>query len=67
MFRHRGAPLNQRVVACTLITTIQPSWFTYMDEGGRETVIPFHRILEIRNIKTGETIWRKPREHSIDR
>ncbi len=67
MFRHRGAPLNQRVIGCTLITTIQPSWFTYMNEEGREMVIPFHRILEIRNVKTGEVIWRKTGEHPINR
>ena len=67
VFRHRGDPLNRRVVACTLVTRIQPSWFTYVDERGRETVIPFHRILEIRNVKTGEAIWRKTGEHPLDR
>lgn len=67
VFRHRGAPLNRRVVACALVTKIQPSWFTYVDERGQETVIPFHRILEIRNVKTEEAIWRKTGEHPLDR
>jgi uncharacterized protein (UPF0248 family) len=66
VFRHRGAPLNRRVVACTLVTKIQPSWFTYVDERGREIVIPFHRILEIRNVKTGEVIWRKTGAPPVD-
>jgi hypothetical protein len=51
-------------VACKLVTKIQPSWFTYDDVRGQETVIPFHRILEIRNVKTGESIWRKKGEPS---
>jgi uncharacterized protein (UPF0248 family) len=59
VFLHRGVPMNRRVVACKLVTKIHPSWFTYVDERGQETVIPFHRILEIRNVKTGESIWRK--------
>jgi hypothetical protein len=59
VFLHRGAPMNRRVVACKLVTKIQPSWFTYVDERGQETMIPFHRILEIRNVKTGESIWKK--------
>ncbi|MCW4019726.1 MAG: RNA repair domain-containing protein [Candidatus Bathyarchaeota archaeon] len=66
VYLHRGAPMNRRVVACKLVTKIQPSWFTYDDVRGQETVIPFHRILEIRNVKTGESIWRKKGEPSAD-
>lgn len=65
VYLHRGAPMNRRVVACKLVTKIRPIWFTYVDERGRETVIPFHRILEIRNVKTGESIWRKKVEKPI--
>lgn len=59
IFIHRGAYTNQRIIPCKLIKQVQTSWFTYTDERGDETIIPFHRILEIRNVKTGEPIWRK--------
>jgi len=59
IFIHRGAHMDRRVVPCGLVNRIQPSSFTYVDESGDETIIPFHRILEIRNIKTGKPIWRR--------
>jgi len=59
VFIHRGAQMNRRTAPCRLIRNIQPSWFTYVDEEGNETIIPFHRVLEIRNVKTGEPIWKK--------
>jgi uncharacterized protein (UPF0248 family) len=34
------------------------SYFT-LSEDSDETTIPFHRILEIRNLDDGSVIWRK--------
>lgn len=62
VFIHRGAYKNRKTITCNLIKAIQPSWFIYVDETGGETAIPFHRILEIRNVKTGESIWRTRRK-----
>ena len=58
-FIHRGAPLDRKSLSCQLIKEIKSSWLTYESETEGEVVIPFHRILEIKNIKTGETVWMK--------
>jgi uncharacterized protein (UPF0248 family) len=58
-FIHRGAPGDVKTIPCSLIREVRISWFTYGNEGEEETIIPFHRVLEIRNATTGEAIWRK--------
>ncbi|MEM2915159.1 MAG: RNA repair domain-containing protein [Candidatus Bathyarchaeia archaeon] len=69
-FIHRGAKDGKKIIPCQLITKIGKSWFTYnltLSEQGtrkvnaveREAFIPFHRILEIKNIKTGEILWKR--------
>lgn len=63
VFIHRGAYKNRKNISCKLIKAIRPSWFIYVDENGEETAIPFHRILEIRHVKTGESIWRTRRKN----
>jgi uncharacterized protein (UPF0248 family) len=57
-FIHRGAPQDRKTIPCTSIVKVERSWFIYSVEG-EETLIPFHRILEIKNIKTGKVLWRK--------
>jgi len=59
VYIHRGAYMDQRRIPLSLIKEVKSSWFTYDSEAEGEVVIPFHRILEIINVKTGETIWRK--------
>ncbi|MFQ5998232.1 MAG: RNA repair domain-containing protein [Candidatus Bathyarchaeia archaeon] len=58
VFIHRGAPKDKKTISCSDIIQTAKSWFTYSSEN-LETTIPFHRILEIRNKKTGECVWRK--------
>jgi uncharacterized protein (UPF0248 family) len=59
-FIHRGAPTNVKVIRCDSITEVKASWFVYGDERG-ETTIPFHRILTIKNAKTGQSAWERKR------
>lgn len=59
-FIHRGGYKNQKTIPCSIITQIGPSWFIYWSEE-EEATIPFHRILAIKNVKTGEVIWSKKR------
>ena len=63
IFLHRGANRNRRIIPFERIKNIQPSWFIYIDEKKNEIIIPFHRILEIRNVQTGEFIWRKSKRN----
>ena len=58
-FLHRGAALNRKNILFTSITKIHASWFTYLDENGNEILIPFHRVLDIINVKNGKSIWTK--------
>lgn len=58
-FIHRGAPEDVRTISLKRIGEIGGSWFTYQDESGRETTIPFHRITLLKNVRTGDVLWRK--------
>ncbi|MGP3667049.1 MAG: RNA repair domain-containing protein [Candidatus Bathyarchaeota archaeon] len=59
-FIHRDAKSNRKTIPYRVITTIGKSWFTYKNsETDEETFIPYHRILEIRNVKTGKILWSK--------
>jgi len=57
-FIHRGVKDNKKTIPYRLIASIGKSWFTYKSEE-EEVFIPYHRILEIKNIKTGEILWSK--------
>lgn len=59
VFTHRGAYQDRRVIPFKTIKRVDRFGFIYLDERGKETIIPFHRVLEVRNMKTGEPIWRK--------
>jgi uncharacterized protein (UPF0248 family) len=61
-YRHRGAPDDKRVVKASEIRKLGKSYFTLPSEPGEEVTIPFHRILEIRNITNDAVIWRSRRE-----
>lgn len=58
VFIHRGACNDKKRLSCGVIKEVKSSWFTY-DGENEEVVIPFHRIIEILNIKTGKTVWEK--------
>ena len=60
-FVHRGEKDDRKTISFSLITEVKASYFVYGDE--EDIIIPFHRILEIRNIRTGEVIWQKRRSN----
>lgn len=57
-FIHRGIPGDRKTIPCRIITQIGPSWFTYESEE-ESAIIPFHRILEIKNVRNRQVIWSK--------
>ncbi|HKM51510.1 MAG TPA: RNA repair domain-containing protein [Candidatus Bathyarchaeia archaeon] len=57
-YRHRGAPGDIKQILASQILKLGKSYFT-LSECSDETTIPFHRILEIRNLNDGSVIWRK--------
>ena len=58
-FIHRGIPGNKRTIKCDWIDQIDKSSFTYTGPEGIKTLIPFHRILEIRNITANVIVYGK--------
>jgi uncharacterized protein (UPF0248 family) len=56
-FVHRGVPGDMREIDASLITKVGPSWFTYATAESDETLIPFHRVRRIVNLRTGQVIW----------
>ncbi len=56
-FIHRGVPGDMREINASLITKVGPSWFTYATAESEETLIPFHRVIRIVNVQTGQAIW----------
>ncbi len=55
-FIHRGAYMNRKQTSCDKITKVASSYFTYENN---EVVIPFHRVIEVRNSLNGFVVWRK--------
>ncbi len=55
-YLHRGAPGDRLAVEAKDILRLEKSFFVIMRRGV-ETMIPYHRIIEIR--KKDEIIWRK--------
>ena len=57
-YRHRGAPGDVKHVRASSIKKLGKSYFTVQEElDADESVIPFHRILEIRNTNDDSIIW----------
>jgi hypothetical protein len=57
-YRHRGAPGDVKQIRASCIKSLGKSYFTIQPElGEEETVIPFHRVLEIRNTPKNSIIW----------
>ncbi len=61
-FIHRGSYMNRKTIPYTLITRVERSWFTYRGEGGEDVVIPFHRVIEIKNLKSDEVAYKSRRD-----
>jgi uncharacterized protein (UPF0248 family) len=53
---HRGAPGDRITIPAEHITAFEKSFFRIMKDE-RETMIPYHRISEVR--KGGKVLWRK--------
>lgn len=58
-FVHRGAPNNLKSFFANNIVKIEKESVKYKNENGNIVAIPFHRIVLIRNIKTGKILWEK--------
>jgi uncharacterized protein (UPF0248 family) len=64
-YRHRGAPQDIKKMRGSQIQKIGKSYFTIPDATNEdETVIPFHRILEIRNTALDRVVWTKRSNHN---
>jgi len=69
-YRHRGAPDDMIRIPASKIKNLGKSYFTILDNlqtRSEETIIPFHRILEIRNVSNGRVIWIKKEHASVHR
>lgn len=58
VFIHRGAPGDIKTIKGNSIAEVRKGYIVYRN--ARETVIPLHRIVEVR--LSGEVIWRRERE-----
>jgi uncharacterized protein (UPF0248 family) len=57
-YRHRGAPGDIKQIRASHIKTIGKSYFTFQGSlSEEETLIPFHRVLEIRNTEKDSIRW----------
>jgi uncharacterized protein (UPF0248 family) len=56
---HRGGTGDLRTIPLTKIRTVGKSSFTYKDEKGDETMIPFHRVTAVRHVVSGKVLWQK--------
>ena len=54
---HRGAPRDRKSVPGGRITEVKKSYFSYRNEVGEETTIPYHRVLEVRVGR--KAVWEK--------
>ena len=55
-YLHRGAPDDRTTINVSSIQNVRKGSFVLSDG---ETQIPFHRILEVKDNKTGTVIWIK--------
>jgi uncharacterized protein (UPF0248 family) len=59
IYRHRGAPEDVKKILASQMKSLGKSYFTIQSEiEGEETVIPFHRIIEIRNLPNDSIVWK---------
>jgi uncharacterized protein (UPF0248 family) len=65
IFIHRGAPDDLKSVSAKAIVKVRQQSFEYKEDEEKIVYIPFHRIVAIRNIKTGKVVWRS-RKYKIN-
>ncbi|BDR93523.1 DUF504 domain-containing protein [Vulcanisaeta souniana] len=58
----RGSPNNEEVVELSRVIMISKDGFTYISNRGRETYIPYHRVIEIRH-RDGTVIFHRNVPH----
>lgn len=58
-FIHRGSVGDTRTIPLTKIGHVGISSFTYVDDTGDETTIPFHRVIMVKNVRSEELLWQK--------
>ena len=64
-YRHRGAQDDVKRIRASNIVKLGKSYFTLTDDlSSEETIIPFHRIIEIRNLQEDKVIWRSRKARS---
>jgi len=63
-FIHRGALDNLKKISASSIKHVGSSWFTIQSGDEEQAQIPFHRIIEIRNIKTEKILYYNKRKLS---
>ena len=56
-YEDRGSEDNRAVTYGSKVVKVGGSWFIAFT-GNSEVLIPFHRVRVIRNMKTGEVLWR---------
>jgi uncharacterized protein (UPF0248 family) len=62
VYRHRGAPEDELAIKVSAITHLGKGWFML---GDGETQIPFHRVLIVKNLRSGEVLWEKRQPHPV--
>jgi hypothetical protein len=58
----RGSPGNEEVLDLARIINIGRDGFTFLSNDGRETYIPYHRVVEIRR-RGGAVLFRRNVPH----
>jgi len=59
---HRGCPGDVKVIPFSMVTGVFRGCFTYRDQGSSEdVVIPFHRVILVRNRLSGEVLFERRR------
>ncbi len=58
----RGSPNNEEVLELSRITVISRDGFMFVSRDGKETYIPYHRVVEIRR-KDGTVIFHRDVPH----
>lgn len=53
-YAHRGAEGDERKISAEEVKDVGASWIKLRSEG---TLIPFHRISTIKNVRSGEVLW----------
>jgi len=53
-YAHRGAEGDKRTISAKDVKDVRASWIILRSEG---RLIPFHRILTIKNIRNGKVLW----------